>query len=199
MAKQSIPGPSNIELLCLPQRSPPGMSKHWHYSISQLNCKHRGFSACHSCALPAVLHQPRTSNAPGAQTPLDCFDLRCSALRQVLALSLHHLQTFPMQAELRPAEELQQCAHDGYKDEEVKAALAKSWLQGCSRLQLRLGAHNVAQGVALEDVVAWCQRRVCETGDNGDGPLSVLSDWLGDAETRHSLATGRTFCTHPGH
>jgi len=82
----------------------------------------------------------------------------------------------PVQAKLRPAEELQQCACDGYEDEEVKAALPKSWLQGCGRLQLRLGTHHVAQGIALEDVIAWCQRRVCETGGTGDGPLSVLSE-----------------------
>ena len=152
------------------------MSKHRRYSISQLNRKLRGFSAHQPCAQPAVLHQPGTSNTPGAQAPLDRFDLWCSALRQALALSLHHLQTLPVQAELRPAEELQQRACDRYKDEEVKAALAKSWLQGCGRLQLRLGTHHVAQGVALEDVVAWCQRRVCETGDSGDGPLSILSE-----------------------
>lgn len=176
MAKQSIPGPSHTKLLCLPQRPPPGMSKHWHYSISQLNRKHGGCSAHHSCASPAVPHQPGTSNIPGAQTPLDHFDLCRSALRQALALSLHHLQTFPVQAELRPAEELQQRTRDGYEDEEVKAALAKSWLQGCSRLQLRLGTHHVAQGVALEDVIAWCQTRVCETRDSGDGPLSIVSE-----------------------
>lgn len=112
---------------------------------------------------------------PEAQTPLNCFHLWCLALRQALALSLHHLQTLPVQAELRPAEELQQCTRDGYEDKEVKAALAKSWLQGCSRLQLRLGTHHVAQGVALENVVAWCQRRLCENGDSGNGPLSILS------------------------
>lgn len=75
-------------------------------------------------------------------------------MHQALALSLHHLQTLPMQAELSPTEELQQCTCDGNKDEEVKAALAESWLQDCIRLQLWLGTHHVAQGVTLEDVIA---------------------------------------------
>lgn len=166
----------DTEQLCLPQQPPPGMSKHWHYSISQSNPKPQGFSARNPCAQPAVLHQPGTSSASGAQTPLDRFDLQCSAFCQTLALGLHHLQMLPMQAELRPDEELQQRTCDGYEDKEVKASLAKSWLQGCGRLQLRLGTHHVAQGVALEDVMAWWQRRVCEAGDSGDGPLSILSE-----------------------
>lgn len=60
-----------------------------------------------------------------------------------------------MQAELRPGEELQQRTGDGHEDQEVKAALAESRLQGGGRLQLRRGAHHVAQGGALENVVAW--------------------------------------------
>lgn len=78
-----------------------------------------------------------------------------------MALSLYHLQTLPMQAELRPSEELQQCTCDGNKDEEIKAALAESWLQDCMGFQLRLGAHHVAQGVTLEDVMAWGRRTAC--------------------------------------
>lgn len=153
------------------------MSKHWHHSVSQLNHEHQALSAHHPCPSPALQQQPGTSSILGAQAPLDCFDLWYLALCQALPLSLHQLQPLPVQAELRPAEELQQGTRDGHEDKEVKAALAKSWLQGHGRLQLRLGTHHVVQGVALEDVVSWCQRRVCENGAAGMDlcPLS-LSD-----------------------
>lgn len=140
--------------------APPRMREHWPCTISQSNRKRRVSSVSSPLALPAVLPQPGTWTAPGAQTPLDHFHFWRFTLHQALALSLHQLQALPVQAELRPGEELQQRTRDGHKDEEVKAALAKSRLQGGVRLQLRLGAHHVAQGVALEDVVAWCREEV---------------------------------------
>lgn len=48
-------------------------------------------------------------------------------LCQVLALGLDHPEAPPVQCELGPGEELQQCTGDGHEHQQVEAALPECW------------------------------------------------------------------------
>lgn len=48
-------------------------------------------------------------------------------LCQVLALGLDHPEAPPVQCELGPGEELQQCTGDGHEHQQVEAALTECW------------------------------------------------------------------------
>lgn len=54
------------------------------------------------------------------------LNVQRSDLCQVLALGLDHAEASPVQRELGPGEELQQCAGDGHQHQQVEAALAES-------------------------------------------------------------------------